>query len=258
MLMPIVYLLIWIACSVLFAVMGLFALRKILPRFAMSENADFMVSAVAIVGTLVSVLLGFIVSTAADHYKDLEGCVDSEATAVAEIFRLSRALPEEKGHRLQLGSINYCEAIVNKEWTAMKKRELSEEVTAAFLELNGGILDIRPQNLQESNIQTELLRSLREVSNYRRERIISVRSHSFIQMLPMLLICSVVLLVISYLFTAEKPSKLQILLIALIGIVLGANFGILDLLDHPFNGDASISPEQFKINEETMKRFVQP
>ncbi|MBS2002142.1 MAG: DUF4239 domain-containing protein [Cyanobacteria bacterium SZAS LIN-5] len=251
-----IHLLLWIVGSVACAVLGLFTFEKIRPKYVMSENSEFLVSSVAIVGTLVSVLLGLLISTAADQYKDMEACVDSEATAVGEMFRLSRGLPTEKGKRLQLACIRYCDAILNDEWAAMKKGGLSDQVTSAFLELNDAMTDIKPQNAEYAGIQIELLRALRELSNHRRERIISVRSHTFAQMLPMLLICSLVLLCNAYLFSSASPSRLHIMLIALIGTVLGANFGILDLLDHPFTGAASISPEQFQINEEAMKRFL--
>jgi hypothetical protein len=87
-----IHLLLWIAGSVACAVLGLFTFEKIRPKYVMSENSEFLVSSVAIVGTLVSVLLGLLISTAADQYKDMEACVDSEATAVGEMFRLSRVM----------------------------------------------------------------------------------------------------------------------------------------------------------------------
>ncbi|NJL73372.1 MAG: hypothetical protein HC888_18490 [Candidatus Competibacteraceae bacterium] len=87
----------------------------------MERNLELIVAMLAILGTLVSVLLGLLVSSADEQYRAMEDCANSEATSLTQIFSLSRGLPIPKALRIQNACIDYARKIVTEEWPAMKK-----------------------------------------------------------------------------------------------------------------------------------------
>ena len=93
--------LIWTAGSVCLAIVGMHASRRAFKPINIKANTDILAATVTIVGTLVSVVLGLLVSGSVDQYKQLENSVDSEAAAVADVFRDSCALPKNTANQIQ-------------------------------------------------------------------------------------------------------------------------------------------------------------
>ncbi len=107
-------LILWAVSFVIVSLIGLYISSRTI-KIDHEQNGDFIVAMLTILGTLVSVLLGLLVSSADDQYRSLESCVNSEATGVSEVFRLARGLPSATAFKLRNCCIEYCEKVVADE-----------------------------------------------------------------------------------------------------------------------------------------------
>jgi len=92
---PSIYL--WGLGSALFALAGMLVAHRLVKPIDLAQHQPSLDATLNIVGTLVSILLGLLVAASLTSYQSLQSTVDSEATSVSEICRLSFGLsPEEK------------------------------------------------------------------------------------------------------------------------------------------------------------------
>src|SRR5476651_32640 len=90
----------WAAGFLVISLIGLFISNKII-RVDLEKNGELIIAMLTILGTLVSVSLGLLVSSADEQYRSLEGSCNAEATSLNEVFRLSRGLPGPTSTMLQ-------------------------------------------------------------------------------------------------------------------------------------------------------------
>ncbi len=251
---PLVY---WAAGFLVVSLAGLFISSKTI-KIDLDENGELVVAMLTILGTLVSVLLGLLVSSADDQYRSLEECVNSEATSVNQIFRLSRGLPTATAYVVQDRCIDYCDKVISSEWPAMKHGEMSEDVTKIFTDLSDAVVQFRPGNDGESTVQGAILDATNQLGQARGTRIVASRSSWSRRLLPLILTCAIVVLACSYLYANKGSAKLHYMLVGLVAITLGINIGVIVLMTRPFSSEWAIQPEVFQLRLKLMREYRHP
>jgi len=243
----------WGAGSVILALLGLFVAKKTIKPIDLDLNGDLLLAMVTIVGTLVSVLLGLLVSSSVDQYRFMESSVDAEAASIGAVFRLARGTPDKTRTVLQSLCIDYCDQVVSDEWPAMKQGHMSNRVSAIYAKLNDAIVTFRPADAGEAIVEQALVTATSKLGEHRRERIVAMNSTWTIRLLPLLLMCVVIVLLISYMYLRTGKSVLHAVLVSFVAIALGTNVGIIFLMSRPFTSDWSIEPEGFAVNAQMMR-----
>jgi Protein of unknown function (DUF4239) len=233
--------------SAVIAMLGFIAVRKLSKPIDLNEHQTFLDAMCNIVGTLVSILLGLLVAASLDTYQVLETTVDQESNAIADIFRLSRGLPDPLQGEVQTLCERYCQQVVNIEWPAMAKGGISHEVFRTSAKLTDEIVRFKPSTNGETNIQAGLLQSVETMGNCRRGRILALSSTKTAILLPLLVICAVTVMLFTYLYV-KHVSALQAILIGCVAVALGGNISLVYLLSKPFDGDWKIKPKGFELN----------
>jgi hypothetical protein len=233
--------------SALLAMLGFIAVRKLSKPINLDEHQTFLDAMCNIVGTLVSILLGLLVAASLDTYQALETTIDLEANAAAEIFKLSRGLPDPLQGQVQTLCERYCQEVVNIEWPAMAKGQASHEAFKTGAELTDAIVTFKPSTNGETNIQASLLQSVEAIGNCRRARILALTNSKSQILLPLLVICAVTVMLFTYLYV-KRVSALQAVLIGCVAVVLGGNISLVYLLSKPFDGDWKLQPRGFQLN----------
>jgi hypothetical protein len=235
------------ALAALVAVVGFMIVHRITKPIDLDEHQGFLDAMLNIVGTLVSILLGLLVAAALDHYQSLELSVDREATCVSQVFRLAAGLPDEMRDDLRRLCGQYCELVVNDEWPAMAERKSSHRVLVTYAKLINKVVTFRPQSNGESNVHNALISATEEIGDARRERLLVLHSTWIRQLMPLLLMCSGIVLAFAYIYV-RRGAILHGVLICFVAIALGGNLGLVFLLSNPFSGDWKIQPRGFHLN----------
>jgi Protein of unknown function (DUF4239) len=249
---PLVY---WAAAFLIISLLGLFISRKTV-KIDLEKNGDLIIAMLTILGTLVSVLLGLLVSSADDQYRSLEASVNSEATSLNEVFRLSRGLPPATAALLQSHCLDYCEKVRTEEWPAMKHGQTSPAVTHVYAGLSDAIVHFRPANSGEQMIQAQLLNATSQVGQNRGLRVVASRSTWTHRLLPLIMTCAIVVLACSYLYAGKGNALLHGILTGLVAITLGTNIGVIFLMTRPFSSEWTIQPEGFELDAAVMRKYM--
>lgn len=245
----------WAAGFVIIALFGLFISAKTI-KVDLEKNGDLIVAMLTILGTLVSVLLGLLVSSADEQYRSMETCVSSEARGVNEVFRLARGLPPPTALILQERCIDYCDKVVADNSQAMRHGEMSAVVTRVYSSISDAVVQFRPANDGETNVQAALLTATSEVGQDRGLRIVACQSTWARRLLPLIFTCAIVVLACSYLYVGKGSAVLHSVLVGLVAMTLGTNIGVIYLMTRPFSSQWAVQPEVFEQHAKIMRQYM--
>ena len=235
--------------SAVIAVAGFLVVHRVIKPIDLDANQKFLDAMLSIVGTLVSILLGLLVAAALDHYRTLEQSVDTEAACVAQIYRLTLGLAPDKQKEIRQLCTSYSDTVVNDEWPAMEKGHGSNKVLLVGMQLMSAITNLNPTTNGETNLQSAMISSFQQMADARRQRLLVLHSTWAQQLMPVLLMCSGIVLAFAYLYVTRR-AVLQGFLIGLVAIALGGNLGLVYLWSNPFRGDWKIVPRGFELNRQ--------
>ncbi len=225
-------------------------------KIDMAQNGELIVAMLTILGTLVSVLLGLLVSNADEQYRSLEDCVSNEATSINQVFRLARGLPPAKGLGLQKLCIDYCDKVIDDEWPAMKVGGRSTAVTDIYTKLSDEMTTFQPSKPGEESLQSSIIEITSDIGQNRSKRILASRSNWAGRFVPLIVACAVVVLACSYMYAGQGSAIVHSFLVALVAVTLGINIGVIFLMTRPFASEWAIQPESFRLHDEVMKQFL--
>jgi hypothetical protein len=245
----------WSAGSAIMALAGMYIVHKVLKPLDLERHQAGLDATLNIVGTLVSILLGLIVAACLTNYQALEADVDSEAAGVIEIARLSFGLPPEKAKELQQLCLDYSDYVVSEEWPGMSEGRASAKVQETYVKLLKMIVTLKPADNGETNLQNAMLTAMQSVGDYRRHRILWLVNNWTKNLLPVLIMCSLIVIVFEYLYVRRGHLMLHGFLICLVATALGANLGLVFLLGNPFRGDWLIQPKGFVLNSQLIRKY---
>lgn len=235
------------AAAAVIAIIGFVLVHKLTKPIDLHEHQSFLDAMLNIVGTLVSILLGLLVAAALDHYQNLEQSIDTEAANVSELYRISFGLPLKTRERIRILCEEYSRSVVHDEWPAMEKGMHSPKVMDTYRHIVNTIVKFRPANDGESNLHNSLLAAMQTIGDCRRQRLLVLHSSWNRQLMPMLLMCSCIVLSFAYLYV-KRGALLHGILIAFVALALGGNLGLVFLLSNPYSGDWKITPRGFELN----------
>jgi hypothetical protein len=233
--------------AALVAIVGFTVVNRFMKPIDVDQHQGFLDAMLSIVGTLVSILLGLIVAASLDHYQAIEQSVDTEAAAISQVIRLSTGLPKPVRKNLRRLAVDYGNLVITDEWPKMAQGVPSEKVLLTLAELIGEISVYKPADNGESNLHAALLASVQQAADCRRQRLLVMHSAWKDHLMPVLLLCSFIVLVFAFLY-AKKGAILHCVLICFVAIALGGNLGLIFLLNNPFSGDWKIQPRGFQLN----------
>jgi hypothetical protein len=251
---PSIYL--WSAGSALLALVGMLVAHKLVKPIDLDKHQAGLDATLNIVGTLVSILLGLLVAACLGNYQTLEAGVDAEAASVIEIARLSFGLPPEKQKELAQTCLDYSELVATDEWPLMAEGNNSDKVQETYVKLLKLIVTFKPHDDGETNLQAAMLTAMQSVGDYRRQRVLWLNNSWSRNLLPVLIMCSLIVIVFAYLYVRRGALLLHGFLICFVATALGANLGLLFLLSNPFRGDWQIKPKGFELNAKLIRKYA--
>lgn len=208
-----------------------------------------------VVGTLFSVLLGFMVAAAMSRYGDAQMHVEQEANNVASIFRLARGLSNEDRPRLRNLCRDYANEVVDKEWAQMERREQINHGWEGYQKLWEGVVAIVPENDRQSNIQQALNEAMMGVGEHRRARLLLAQQDLPKALWIVIVFGSVITIGFTYVFMSQFQ-HVHGFMTTMVAATLALNIWLLAAYSSPFSGELQIKPLMFRMLKDTV--FVVP
>lgn len=203
------------------------------------------------VGTLFSVLLGFMVAAAMSQYGDAKMHDEQEATNVANVFRIARGLSDIDRPRIRQLCREYVDEVINKEWPMMERREKINHGWDVYQRLWECVVAVHPENDRQNNLEQPLIESMKDLGENRRARILLASQTMPVALWLVVGIGAIATMSLSYVFATQFP-KVQGFMTTLVATALALNIWLLSAYSHPYSGELKIQPTMFVLLKEAV------
>jgi hypothetical protein len=239
-----------VAASAVTVALGLLVSRLSSRRLQGRARSDVLSSYVAVIGTLYAVLLAFVLLSVWEQSDAAHGASDREASAVADLARLTDGLPEAAAIRVRAAVRHYARAVIDDEWPRMAEGGRSERVDRALDEVWAALIGIEPPP-GRAGVFNQALTLARSIGDARQDRLSQARPSVQPVIWVLLVGGGVLVLVSTYFFEVAPIVYLPVNggLTLMIAFILYLIFAF----DHPFSFDVGTGPDALRAVLEHLK-----
>jgi hypothetical protein len=241
--------------AVIAAVGTMLFVRRRVDVSQLSVHHDVADPLLSVVGTLFSVLLGFLVAGAMTRFDEARINIQEEAGSVGHVFRLADGLEPATRKTLQHTCLDYVSAVLDEEWEAMEQKQASQAAWDAYSKLWYVSVTFEPKTDGQSDVHQALLDAMRSLGNFRIKRFAVMATQMPIGMWIVVFVGGIATIIMTYFFEV-KSERVQIMMTALVATVMALNIFLLANYDYPFSGDVHVPPRAFELQRELFSSIL--
>ncbi|MFI5116511.1 MAG: DUF4239 domain-containing protein [Terriglobales bacterium] len=235
-----------IGTSMLLSIAGLLVVRRYTNVDWLKRHHEVASYFFLMIGTLYAVLIAFAIYVVWSASKEAGANLEHEATEVADLSRLSMAMPDPVRRKITPALTEYLNSVVEDEFPGMEQGRESQRTWAAVQNLWDVYGTIQPETPRLQAYFAESLKHLSQLSDYRRTRLFASRGTVPATLWYLLLSGGVLLVVFTYFVGHESVWSQAAMTAALTGILAFSLFLVWSL-DSPYSGVASVTPQPFRL-----------
>jgi len=236
-----------VAAGVAVSIVVVAVTRRLFPAAELRDGHESTGTLLAIVGTLYAVLLGLVVVDAMAGFEKASESVRMESNCLADIFLLAEELPEPIRGRIRDACRTYARQVVEIEWPNMAQARMSVEARMTAVLLTRGLHGFEPATEAHKILYPLIVEQIRELWDHRRDRAAGVENGIPAIEWVVLVLGGLVTIFLGGLFHVGSR-RLQYVVAAMTGLVIGLNLYLVCLFGYPFAGDLSVSSRPFKVD----------
>jgi hypothetical protein len=206
--------------------------------------------------SLYSVMFGLLMGTLAvvtyQNLSDAQKIVDTEATAIAALYRDVSSYPEPERAQLTASIKEYTRYVIEEAWPLQQQGIVPKGGVTRTDGIQKLLFGFEPTTAGQQAIHQETLRQFNSFVVARRARLGAVQNAIPSILWWTMASGSLVLMALMWLFDASRQALLVLSGIA--AFALGSMTGLIALMDHPFRGELSVSAEAFRLVVENLMR----
>ncbi len=242
--------------AVVLASVGALVVRRAVAVGTLKSNHEVAGYLLSVVGTLYSVLLGLIVVDTQGKYQEARAMSQQEADSCLDMFHLAYAMPLKERIMLHEKLQEYLDVLISKEWTSITTEgAFGDFAKKPFREIWWSLTDYEPQTQKEQSCYEQLLDEMQKLSDGRRYRMQTAKTHLPAVMLGVLIAGASLTVFFTYLFEVENP-RAQVLMTALVALSLALNILLVALFNNPYKGYMRIQSYPFEYDRRVMKELL--
>jgi hypothetical protein len=240
-----------VAVFISIALLGQFIVGKYTSVEVLSEHHSAGEAMMGVVGTLFSVLLGFMIAAAMQMYGDARMFGNDEASNVANVFRIARGLSDVDRPRIRQLCRRYVDDVINNEWPKMQRHEKINHGWDAYQQLWEAVVAVAPENDRQANLEQSLVDSMKSLGENRRSRILLSQKGLPDALWWVIAAGALATLSLSYVFASKFP-KIQAIMTTLVATAIALNVWLLSAYANPYSGELRITPSMFELLRESV------
>jgi hypothetical protein len=223
---------------------GFLLLRKFVDHSAMQAHNEVAGFIYAVLGVIYAVLLGFVVVTVWEDFKDAENYIDKESTHAVNLYRNAHSFPEHVEAGIKEAVAAYLHDVAYNDWPALQKSQVSgdsEKSYSNIWKVHSGYI---PDTPHRGVWYAETLKELNRFAEARRLRIDSMHYDIHPFMWTVLISGACIIIGFSYLFGTES-SKAHTIMVFCLASSICLILVLISTLAHPLSGLIQLSPEPY-------------
>jgi hypothetical protein len=235
------------ACVIVASALSCSLLAVVRLRITRNEEIthnDVAGPVLTIIGTLLAVMMSFMVVGVWQEYDNAAQTAQLEASALSDLHHLANAYPQQQRLRVQSAIDRYIQLVLNEEWPAMRHGGESRAAHDTAYEIADILVRWQPRTLHDQALQDRGEGFAGTFLDNRRNRILANRQGIPLALWATMLFTGALTVGFSFYFRVARPGAHYIMVItesAIIALI----FSLIAELDYPFRGDISIDPFSF-------------
>lgn len=235
-----------ILLGIVISVVALYVIRKKLHWESFKENHEvggFLFNAL---GLIYAVLIAFVVYATWEDYNSAREYCDYEADVLQSLYLNIEGLPAEYQEPIRNDIIEYMRMIIEVDWPLLsegKENPASRQKLIDIWQAYNSVDSMRSD--KEKIFFTESLSKLNDVTEYRRQRILSSQNHIPFVIWIVIIIGALTSIGFS-LFFGTRSFLIQATMTSLFTMTNIIVILMILALDHPFTGDIKVSSDVFE------------
>lgn len=233
----------FVLCATIAANVGLYIFNRLCGTAAREENNTVAGIFFATISVLYSLILAFVIMAEWDDYNGLDRTIASENDKLNSILAHSSYLPDSVKATVAHALSQYCEQVVNQEWTMQERTAIDHP--SAIPALRNMLLTSSPADKIQENVLRVMDEDLSAISDLRRDRL----SHTRSQLPPLvwsILEAGAILLIVFCYFFKATSGRLHKVYISLFVCLLFMCLSIVYNLDHPFASGSGLGTTPYQ------------
>jgi len=241
----------YILAFVALVLVGQLLVSRTVKKNVLDEHRSSAEAMMGVVGTLFSVLIGFMVAGAMTRYQEAQMCAQLEANSVASLFRVARGLSDIDRPRIRQFCRKYVDEVIDSEWPMMEKKQRINHGWDTYQQMWESVVAIVPENDRQSNLQQGAITAMQSIGEQRRERIMLSQMTLPAAQWLVLVLGALITVAFTYVFTSQFP-RFHAVLTTLVATALALNIWLLAAYSSPFSGELKINPSMFLLLKESV------
>ncbi len=234
-----------VAVSCAIAVGLLAIVRSRITRNEQITHNDVAGPILATIGTVLAVMMSFMVVGVWQEYDQAAQNVQTEASAASDLHHIADAFPKGMRADVQNTVDRYITVVLNEEWPLMQHGGESQAAHDTAYRIQSIIEHYAPRDPVQQMLQARALDYAGTMLDARRNRILSNRQGIPLVLWSSMLTLGAITVVFAFYFRVDRPRAQYLMVIALTAVV-SITFALIAELDYPFRGDIALDPYAFQ------------
>ncbi len=233
-------------CVLAVVCLSVHLMHKYWPYTKRREHNDVAGFVFAGIGVIYGVLLAFVVIVAVDGLDSARTITYDEANQLANVYWMSRGLPQPQGAAIQGLALDYAHTVVGTEWPLMEKGESSGQAQLLLDQMRDDVLGFTPRTDQQGFVYEQELTSVNALSAARRNRLAAMKETIPEPMWVVLIVGGLIAVGFCLLFGLQNK-VVHAGMVASLAVLITISLLLIKNMQYPFAGDPHIGPEAFEI-----------
>ena len=220
--------------------------RRRYPALTGDEHNDVTKFAFGVVGFVFAFFIGFVVSAMWGQINDADGRARTEGGAGVELARSVTIFDQPDRDRIRQSLLDYENSAVI-EWSEAAGGRHYPEADKALARLRSAYEDVQTHSRAQDTVLGMSFANLDSLSQARTQRVLQARTDIGPpwSLWAVIFLTSGLLLGCAIIYGVEKPTT-HYTMVAILGVLVGAELFLVLELSHPFIGEIATSPEPLR------------
>ena len=196
-------------------------------------------------GVIYGLLLGLLAVATYQNLTDVEKAVGNEASSLAALYRDVSAYPEPARSELRSLVRDYTRYVIEEAWPLQRQGIVPAGAVTKAAAIQDRIVTFEPETKAQEALHEAALRQFNIFFEYRRARLYSVTAGIPGVLWYTVAVGALINMMMIWLF--DLRLGVHLLLGGTIALFLATMISLIVLMDHPFRGEVSVSPQAFQL-----------
>jgi Protein of unknown function (DUF4239) len=201
-----------------------------------------------VIQALFGLTMGLVIVTLFNNYRDAQAGIRSEAIALAELARVSNALPPGVNAKLRGQIVKYIDDVREREWKLLRDGRTSDQAWGDIGDMYATLQGFEPKTSTQSSFYGQALSRMDDIVTERKNTLAAI-TEPFPSILQALLLIAAFVVITAPMFLVTVSRRFQAVKVAAVAAVIGTALFAAAVLDTPFSRALPVSDQPYRTSE---------